>query len=177
MSDNRQASNALLKGIEHIVKKELEKAPIDKTYTGIIKTVKENNLYDIIMQGQLYTNVPSIFKGLTVNSTVKVKIPQGQYSLMYIEGQFNIDIAGGQGFVTTVNGKTGDVIVKEDKEYVHTQLEGSKIWNIKHNLDKFPSVTVVDSGNNTVIGDVDYINKDEIRISFTYPFSGKAYLN
>ena len=116
MSDNKQASNALLKGVEHIVKAELEKAPIDKTYTAVIKTVKPENLYDVFMQGQLYYDVPSIFKGLTVNSTVKVKIPQGQYSLMYIEGQFNIDIAGGEG--STEQGLVDKQIIAEVKSHI-----------------------------------------------------------
>lgn len=87
----KQASNALLTGIEHIVKEEIKKAPIDKTYTAVVKTVKDENLYDVFMQGQLYPNVPSIFTNLKINDTIKVKIPQNQYSSMYIEGKFNMD--------------------------------------------------------------------------------------
>ena len=142
MSDNRQASNALLKGIEHIVKKELEKAPIDKTYTGIIKTVKENNLYDIIMQGQLYTNVPSIFKGLTVNSTVKVKIPQRQYSLMYIEGRFNIDVADGQG--STEQGLVDKQIIAEVKSHISNKTNPHSVTKTQIGLGNVDNTADVD---------------------------------
>lgn len=61
--------------------------------------------------------------------------------------------------------------------YIHNQVSTSATWEIYHNLEKYPSVTVVDSGGNTVIGDVNYPNTNFITISFTSAFSGKAYLN
>ena len=54
----------------------------------------------------------------------------------------------------------------------HTQL-----WKIKHNLNKYCSVSVVDSAGNVVVGDVNYIDKGNIEISFSAAFAGKAYLN
>ena len=88
---SKQASDALLKGIEHIVTTKIKKASVDKTFTGIIKQIKNDNLYDVEMQGQVYEDIPSIFSNLSQNSIVKIKIPQGQYSSMYIEGSFNMD--------------------------------------------------------------------------------------
>lgn len=90
MSDNKQASNAILKGIKHLIDKEIENLPIDKTFTGLIKEVKEDNLYDALIQGKIYTNIPSLFTGLNINETVKIKVPQNQYSQMYIEGKYNV---------------------------------------------------------------------------------------
>lgn len=90
MSDNKQASNAILKGIKHLIDKEIENLPIDKTFTGLIKEVKEDNLYNVLIQGKIYTNIPSIFDGLNINETVKIKVPQNQYSQMYIEGKYNV---------------------------------------------------------------------------------------
>ena len=60
--------------------------------------------------------------------------------------------------------------------YVHTQYSASTTWNITHSLNRFPSVTVVDSGGSHVFGDVNYISSNQINIIFTAPFSGKAYL-
>lgn len=65
----------------------------------------------------------------------------------------------------------------EDKTYVFTQATAAKTWNIEHNLNKFPSVTIVDSGNNAVIGEATYIDKNNVRINFNAAFSGNAYLN
>nr|WP_297394874.1 hypothetical protein [uncultured Peptostreptococcus sp.] len=64
-----------------------------------------------------------------------------------------------------------------DKNYTHRQIEANNIWNIKHNLKKIPSVTVIDSGGNEVIGDVKHLSENELTISFSYEFSGSAILN
>lgn len=61
--------------------------------------------------------------------------------------------------------------------YEHTQIIASATWVVLHNLNKWPSVTVVDDGDNVVIGDIEYINENELLITFAYPFSGRAYLN
>jgi hypothetical protein len=50
-------------------------------------------------------------------------------------------------------------------------------WDITHNLNKFPSITVVDTANTTVIGSYEYINKNRVILSFSDPFAGKAFLN
>lgn len=64
-----------------------------------------------------------------------------------------------------------------DKNFVHNQITPQSQWNITHNLNKFPSVVVVDSGNTVVIGNVEYLDKDSIQITFSAGFSGKAYIN
>lgn len=64
-----------------------------------------------------------------------------------------------------------------DKNYVHNQITTSATWSITHNLNKYPSVSVVDSGKNWVIGDVQYINENQLTVTFNAAFSGKAYLN
>ena len=64
-----------------------------------------------------------------------------------------------------------------DKTYVHKQVIASNTWEITHNLYKYPSVSVVDTGGNVVIGDVEYTSLNTLVIKFTAPFSGTAYLN
>lgn len=64
-----------------------------------------------------------------------------------------------------------------DKNYVHTQSTPSSSWSISHNLNKKPSVTVIDSGNNQVEGDILYIDLNNIIINFNASFSGRATLN
>lgn len=64
-----------------------------------------------------------------------------------------------------------------DKNFVFNQNVASNEWIINHNLNKFPSVSVVDSGNNIVIGEVIYIDENNLQIVFSSPFSGSAYLN
>ena len=64
-----------------------------------------------------------------------------------------------------------------DKTYIHKQVIASNTWEITHNLYKYPSVSVVDTGGNAVIGDVKYIDMNVVKVTFSSAFSGKAYLN
>ena len=61
--------------------------------------------------------------------------------------------------------------------YTYEQGISSDVWVIQHNLNKHPSVTVVDSAGNEVVGHVHYDDLNNVTITFTSPFSGKAYLN
>ena len=64
-----------------------------------------------------------------------------------------------------------------DKHYTHSQNIPAANWVISHGLNKKPSVTVVDSGNSVVHGEINFIDANNITISFTGAFSGKAHLN
>ncbi len=64
-----------------------------------------------------------------------------------------------------------------DKNFVYTQLVASSVWNVVHNLDKFPSVSIVDDDNNQVYGSVVYNTVNDLTITFAAPFSGQAYIN
>lgn len=79
--------------------------------------------------------------------------------------------AGPQGPPGELIAGTGDLF------YAHTQSLASSTWTVTHNLDKYPSVTVVDSAGTVVIGDVDYIDANSLTLFFSAPFSGVAYLN
>lgn len=80
--------------------------------------------------------------------------------------------------VTLVGNKTSEELnIVGDKTFVYNQTISSNVWEIKHDLDKYPAVTVVDSGGSVVIGEVVYIDKNNVRITFTSAFGGKAYFN
>jgi hypothetical protein len=62
--------------------------------------------------------------------------------------------------------------------YTHNQEVASSTWSITHTLNKYPSVTIVDSAGTVVVGDITYIDASNIIIDFDgTSFSGKAYLN
>ena len=66
--------------------------------------------------------------------------------------------------------------------YTHNQSSTSDTWVITHNLHRFPSVTVVDSGGTIVQGTVVYNSNKQLTITFfsggsALAFQGKAYLN
>lgn len=80
--------------------------------------------------------------------------------------------------VTLVGNKTNkDLGIEGDKHFLFVQSIASDVWEIKHDLNKYPSVTTVDSADSIVIGDVTYIDENNVRLTFSGAFSGKAYLN
>lgn len=64
-----------------------------------------------------------------------------------------------------------------DKNYYYTQNTASDTWVIRHNLGKYPSVTVVSSSGDEVLGDVHYDDINQVTLTFKGSFKGKATLN
>jgi len=64
-----------------------------------------------------------------------------------------------------------------DANYVHDQGVAAAIWTVQHNLNKKCSVTVVDSANQIVVGEIVYDSDNQVTITFSGSFSGKAYFN
>jgi hypothetical protein len=64
-----------------------------------------------------------------------------------------------------------------DKTFEFTQPTPSVEWTIQHNMDKFPSVSVVNNNNILMYGNTTYVDTNNLIINFTAGFSGKAYLN
>ena len=58
-----------------------------------------------------------------------------------------------------------------------TQGVPATTWNIQHNLGKFPSITVIDTGNTVVVGEYNYTSNTNVILTFSAAFAGKAYLN
>lgn len=122
---------------------------------------------------QTYTPVPSEFLQIEQNiSDINNHPPKPDDSGYWLiwnptTRQYELsDIPTGGGSVGT-----------GDKTFNFTQSVASNRWEIKHGLNKYPSVTIVDTGDNVVIGQVDYIDLNNVVCTFTSAFSGKAYLN
>lgn len=64
-----------------------------------------------------------------------------------------------------------------DKDFIFTQPTPSIEWTVQHNMDKFPSVSVVNNNNILMYGNTTYVDTNNLIITFTAGFSGKAYLN
>ena len=104
----------------------------------------------------------------------------------------NIEInSGGGATISGVTTTTSSVAIKQpsvnvsvggvigggaDAHFVFAQEQNSE-WEVEHNLNKYPSVTIVDSGNNIVYAEVEYTNLNNLIIRFNSGNSGKAYLN
>jgi hypothetical protein len=67
--------------------------------------------------------------------------------------------------------------------FIFTQAVAAKEWGdgtpkmVTHNLNKFPSITVIDTANTVVTGEYTYIDNNNVTLTFSAAFAGKAYLN
>lgn len=96
----------------------------------------------------------------------------------------------GQGL--PVGGENGDILTKNsdtdydydwkpsnelaDKNFTYSFTNQSSI-TIVHNLNKYPSVSIMDSAKDEVEGDVRFIDLNTIEIAFSASFSGMVTLN
>jgi hypothetical protein len=61
--------------------------------------------------------------------------------------------------------------------FVFTQGVPATVWNISHNLGKFPSVSVTNNNNIVTNGEITYIDNNNLTCTFSAGFAGTAYLN
>lgn len=61
--------------------------------------------------------------------------------------------------------------------FVYVQSTPSDRWEITHNLNKRPSITVADSAGSVVVGEYEYVDGNTVICTFSSAFSGECYLN
>ena len=94
----------------------------------------------------------------------------------------NVDLSGSTtGYAKTLT-TDGDKVYWTDATFTHNQTSTSATWTITHNLNKYPSVTVIDSADTVVQGTIVYNSSNRLTITFfeesdALAFQGKAYLN
>lgn len=63
-----------------------------------------------------------------------------------------------------------------DKNYIQAFNVTSTV-TVNHNLQKYPAVTIINSANDEVDGDVSYTDLNTLTLSFSAPFSGTVFCN
>lgn len=61
--------------------------------------------------------------------------------------------------------------------YTHNQSATSARWSISHNLGFYPNVTVFDSAETAIEGEVQHNDENSLIITFSASISGKAHLS
>jgi hypothetical protein len=64
-----------------------------------------------------------------------------------------------------------------DLNFVFTQAVPAVTWTVTHNFGKFPSVSIVDTNDQEVFAQVDYVDVNSLTITFAEAQAGKAYIN
>lgn len=131
------------------------------TYEGLIKTSDENAV----------TTEKSLEDG--AGNALPISISP---TAVGFSGNIK-DNAGSAGNVGEVLSVTSTGLKWQERTFTFNQTVSTNTWVITHNLGAFPSVAVIDSVGNFVIGDIDYTNNVSLTLTFNSAFKGKAYLN
>lgn len=75
--------------------------------------------------------------------------------------------------VQNVTGDDGE----GDKHFSLEFRKAVKELPVSHNLGKKPSVTILDTSGNEILGDVEYTDNDNLTIRFSSAVRGTVYLN
>ena len=115
----KNAYDQLLQGVQSFVKKCVNESNRDITTTARIVSIQSDGSYNIDLNCVEYKNIDTIGGECTLNEMVRVVIPQGQYNNMFIlkggsGGGGSITPTPSVSGVSSVNGKTGDVILDSD---------------------------------------------------------------
>lgn len=123
--------------------------------------------YDIIIQ-----DVRSLgrFGVYTLTALTQVQGNVYNMELEFVTG--NNDIQALQYYSIQI-----DIVEGFDSHYEFVQGVPATTWDITHNLDKFPSISVVDTADTAVIGSYDYVTKNRVILNFSDAFAGRAFLN
>lgn len=102
---------------------------------------------------------------------IERKLEEGDF-----DGDSAYEIAVKHGYIGTEE-EWLESLKAEDRNFLYRQNEPSEVWIINHNLHKHPSINVMDSSGREVFGNVEYINDDILKVTFSGAFSGRATLN
>jgi hypothetical protein len=91
----------------------------------------------------------------------------------------SLGVTGDQNSKTiTLTAQDGSTVVGSyNDSFVYMQSLPAAIWTVNHNLNKYPSVHIVDTNNNEVIADIQYTTVNQVVVSFSEPFSGNAFFS
>ena len=97
-------------------------------------------------------------------------------------GMFVYVIDPGELYVYEVNNDIGSWVLWEgsgggsgESSYTESFTNQTDI-TIEHNLGRYPSITIKDSEDDVIVGEANYIDEDNIRLTFSEAVSGTVYL-
>ena len=129
--------------------------------TGILSTEGE-------IEAVVQDNQPTISVSITETGATGQVGPRGKDTYQHWLDQ------GNEG---TVQDFLFSLQAGESNTYIYDQMSSDEVWYIEHPLNKYPSITIVDSANTIVYGNIEYLSRYLIKITFVGGFIGKAYLN
>lgn len=130
---------------------------------------------EVTLEGDVAANLYVLFQSLYN----RVQSLENQFIDDVTHKQYHLGVSDGvlyleEGPISTTGGYA---VLTSDKNYVHNQVVANSSWTVQHNLGKYCSVTVVDGTGKIIVGNVEYVDEDNLIVTFTKPVSGTAYCN
>lgn len=146
--------------------------------------VLPSNNFDCIFEINTVKVVWGGIEGDILDQTDLVNILDNKVDISEFEQEVN-DI--NERIDATLNNIVGSDLIGVDREnqtvtlvsktFVFEQGVANDVWTIQHNLNKRPSIHLVDSSGREFEAEKDYINDNEVVIHLDSATTGKAYLN
>jgi hypothetical protein len=112
------------------------------------------------------------------NRTATLGLKKPSFGINVLDGNgaeaLNMDIIDAE-IAALKNGRGGGG--GSDAYFAYAQNVASSEWTVRHDLGKYPSVSIVDSSGHEVFGDVSHIDANQLTVIFSAPFAGYAYLS
>ena len=96
---------------------------------------------------------------IIINRPVDIELLQGRSSIEVQQG-------GAQG----VPGSAAN-------SYTHTQTIAATVWTVAHNLNRKPSITVVNNLDQRIEPDVGYVDANVVQVTHGTEITGKVFCN
>lgn len=94
----------------------------------------------------------------------------------YGDGNQNIIEVNTGGCITRINLNPA-IVINQNSSFQFTQSTPSTVWFIQHNMGIVPNVSTEDLDGNDIVGSVEIIDNNSLKIYFSEPVAGKAYLS
>lgn len=134
------------------------------------RIVEVKEIYEVggfQLEATFGNNVPTIIDKIKK----MVSTPMVEKSNLSINNIKTSQLENDAGFITATD-------IPAISTYTHNQISPSSVWDITHNLNRYPSsITIVDSAGNVVWGDIKHVSVNELTISFTASFAGSVYMS
>ena len=141
---------------------------------GKKKNITKNFTLDLLKAFILDGNVGVQWGDITGNISNQTDL---QAALNAKQNTITLTTVGSEGPATLVGSTLNVPDYSAVSTYIYIQNTPAVTWTIQHNLNKFPSVSVVNINNILMYGQVTYIDENNLIIEFSAGFSGKAYMN
>lgn len=108
--------NSILEAMENLISSNKKSSSFDKMFLGRVKSVKGVNLYDVVINGKLYTNVQGIKSfEVNINDIVFCIAPQNNINMLRVLFSLSKDLKNIEEIKKEISNNAKAIISKQDK--------------------------------------------------------------